>query len=107
MKNLLAIILCFCFNFSFASTKSECLSGNFTSCKVKMNNYGRTSKKDDAVDFFSQSCSSENLKIKCEIISVDPSNSLKKVMALAKTSSALFTISGKKFNKIYIMSEIQ
>ena len=94
-------------NIAHANSKRQCLEGNFPSCKTVMNEFGRTSKKDGAVSFFSSACASQNLKVACEVLSVKPDEALKKTLSLAHPSSALFVISGNKLNKIYVIKTIE
>lgn len=104
MNSLYVLLVIFGTQTSFGATKNECLNGNFEACKKIISDYGSTSDKTGAIDFFENACSSQNLKINCQIVSVKQSETLKKSLELANYSSAQFIVTGSKINKIYLIS---
>lgn len=92
---------------TFAATKTDCLSGNFSACKEILNKYGSTSDRNGATEFFANACASQNLKVICEVISTEKSETVKRSLEVASTNSAVFVISGPKVDKIYKVSAIK
>jgi hypothetical protein len=90
-----------------AATKNECINGNFESCKEIVNGYGRTTDKSGATEFFAAACASQNLKISCQIITSDKSETLKKTMDFYSKDSALFVMNGDKTDKIYKIVQVK
>ena len=108
MKNIAIAVSCVLLStYSIAGTKQECLGGNFPVCRDIFNQYGSTTDQRGATDLFASACSSQNLKLKCEIISVDRSETLKKTLEVADLDGALFVINGKKVDKIYKVSTVK
>jgi len=105
----LFLFLCLLTNvFAMAATSTECLNGNFNSCREIFNKYGSQSDKSGAVELFEKACSAQTLSVSCQIISTKKSDTLKKTLDMAKTDpSGMFVMDGKKFDKIYQISEIK
>lgn len=104
MKTVSMIVALLIVHPARGATRVDCLSGNFTVCKEIINKYGNTTDKTGAAQFFASVCSSENLNITCDIISVNKSETLQKLLKMANSDSAMFVIDGSKLDKIYRIS---
>jgi len=104
MKTVTIIFSFLLAQYSFGTTKNDCVDGNFAACKEIFNHYGSTTDQNGAADFFASACASQNLKITCEVISTDKSETLKKILEVAGMNSAVFVINGTKVDKIYKIS---
>jgi hypothetical protein len=91
---------------SFSATKSECLSGDYSACKDIFNQYGRSSEKIGAIEFFGDVCASQNLKVTCEVFSIEKSETLRKTLELGRAESSIFIMSGAKVDKLYRLSSL-
>ncbi len=85
----------------YASNQSDCLSGNGKACRLVMDEVGRSSNKSGALTFFQQACSTDKLKVSCEVISIEKESTLKKTMELYTPRSGIFVINGTNLDKIY------
>lgn len=104
MRIGIAIFSIFIGQYSFGATKTECFDGSISACTEIMNDYGRTSNKRGAIEFFNTACASQNLRVNCQIITTDKSETMKKALEVARVDGALFVMSGSKADKIYLMS---
>lgn len=107
MKLFFASIFFFAGANCFAATPKDCVSGNFAACKEIFNKYGSTSDKAGAVELFTNACASQDLRVVCQVTSIEKAETLKKALELAKPETALFVMSGKNFDKIYQISQLK
>ncbi len=107
MNSLSVMIILLGSQITYGATKAECISGNFAACEKIIRDYGSTSDKTGATEFFSNAWSSQNLSINCQIISVSRSETLKKSLELAGKNSAQFIVTGSKVDKIYLISSAE
>jgi len=107
MKFILALSVFLGIQAVQAATQQACLDGNVSACKEIFNEYGRTTNKNGAVDFFTKVCASEKLSLKCQVISALPSETLKKLLELHKADSSSFVIDGLALSKIYQIDPVK
>jgi len=76
--------LCLLINvYAFGATSTECLNGNFNSCREIFNKYGSQSDKVGVVELFEKACSSQTLSVSCQIVSTKKSETLKKTLDMS------------------------
>lgn len=72
------ILICFFGLNCFGVTHSDCINGSFKACQEVFEGYGRTTKRDGAVELFYKACSSEQLRVYCQIVSSETKEIRKK-----------------------------
>lgn len=107
MKFNLALLFFLSIQSAQAATQKDCLDGSVSVCKEIINEYGATSNRTGAVEFFAKVCASEKLKLKCQVTSVLPSETLKKAMEVHTAGSSSFIIDGLTLSKIYQIEPVK
>ncbi len=107
MKKIIFGIILVSFSQTWAFTQSDCLNGNFKACREIFNKYGSQSDRAGAVELFEKACSAQVLRVSCEIISISKSESLKKMLELAKRDAGIFVMNGPQLDKFYQISELK
>ena len=107
MKFILGWIVFLCFQAAQAATQQACLDGSVSACKEIFNDYGRTTNRNGAVEFFAKVCASEKLKLQCQVMSASPSETIKKALELHKADSSSFIIDGLTLSKIYQIDPVK
>jgi len=64
-------------------------------------------KRNGAVELFEKACSSQSLKVSCQVVSSLKSDTLKKSLEMARPDAGSFIINGSKIDKIYQISELK
>jgi len=103
MKYFYTLIIILLIQPVYASTKDKCIDGNYSICRKILNEYGSSSNKIGATDFFYKVCSSDKLNIQCKIISSLKNETMKKTLELSTRISGGFVITGKLIDKIYLI----
>lgn len=103
MKIFAVLIGLIWIQFASAAPEAECLAGNFKSCKKVFDYYGSTSKDGGRFDFFAKVCASENLRVDCQVLSVEDSELTQKLLEVASSDTGVFAVGGKKLAKLYIV----
>ena len=80
MKNLVFSLVLLSSLCVFAATSNECTGGNFKACREIFNKYGSQTDRAGAVDLFEKACSSQTLRVSCQILSVSKADTMKKMM---------------------------
>jgi len=107
MKALFFSLIFFSVTNAFSATPNECLNGNFASCREVFNNFGSQTDRSGAVTLFEKACSSQALRVSCQITTTGKADTTKKTLDLAKPDSGMFVINGTKLDKIYQISEVK